>query len=103
VADDRDSWGKTTTQPWELATREESPNGGAERWLAGSEGAVAAYLNVGKTVKRGGSLDRSVAFIPRRRERGVCGLARRRSDAGVEPDRQSQARVGFPLLRVADG
>jgi hypothetical protein len=53
VADDRDSWGKTTTQPRELATREESPNGGAERRLAGSEGIPRCGENCEKGRKLG--------------------------------------------------
>jgi hypothetical protein len=102
MVDDHDSWGNTTAQPQALATRQESLNGREEQLLASDEGAVAAYLGMGKSYEKERKL-RSVAFIPRRRERGVCGPARQRPDAGIELDRQSQARLEFPLLGVADG
>jgi hypothetical protein len=52
--------------------RLESPNGGAERWLAGSEGAAVDYLSMGKSCEERGSFSRSVAFI-QGGERGWCG------------------------------
>jgi hypothetical protein len=54
MADDCDSWGKTTTRTHGLATRKESQNGAAERWLAGGEWAVAAYLGIGEKAMQGG-------------------------------------------------
>jgi hypothetical protein len=68
TVDDRDSWGKTTAHPWGLATREESPNGEAEQRLVGSEGAAAAYLDVGEKAAESGKLQPSNAFIAWRRE-----------------------------------
>jgi hypothetical protein len=58
-SDDSESWGKTTTQPQGLATREESPNGRAERRLASGERSAAAHLGIGeKGCERGRSFDR---------------------------------------------
>jgi hypothetical protein len=68
MVDDHDSWGNTTAQPQALATRQESLNGREEQLLASDEGAVAAYLGMGKSYEKERKL-RSVAFIPRRRER----------------------------------
>jgi hypothetical protein len=44
VANDRDSWGRTTARPRGLATWMESPNGGVKRWLISGEWTVVAYL-----------------------------------------------------------
>jgi hypothetical protein len=38
-ADDSESWGKTTAQPWGLPMQKESPNGGVKRRIADGEEA----------------------------------------------------------------
>jgi hypothetical protein len=55
VADDHDSWGKTAARTPGLTMREESPIGGAERWLAGGEGMAVAHLSIGGKQQKGGS------------------------------------------------
>jgi hypothetical protein len=74
--DDAKTWGKTTARTRGLARHEKSPNGEANQRLADGEGAVVAYLSVGEKQRKGGGFGQPVVFIPRRRERGVCGLAR---------------------------
>jgi hypothetical protein len=99
VVDDRDSWSKTTAQPRELATQEESPNGRAERRLAGSEGAAAAYLGTGKSYKKERKLGPAGHFYTQEeRERGVwsctSAIGRRHRVRPMEPSacRVSPAR-----------
>jgi hypothetical protein len=67
--DDAETWGKMTAWTQGLARREESPTDMATQFLAGSEGAVAAYLGVGEKQQEAGSFHQPVAFIARRRER----------------------------------
>jgi hypothetical protein len=56
VADDRNSWGKTSAWTWGLAMCEESPNGGVEQQLVGGKGMAAAHLNMGKSYEKGRKL-----------------------------------------------
>jgi hypothetical protein len=48
VADDGDSWGKTTARTQGLAMRKEKGNGGAKWWLASGERRAVSYLAHGK-------------------------------------------------------
>jgi hypothetical protein len=48
VADDDETWGKTTARPRRLATRKESRNSAAKRWLAGGEWETTYHLGIGE-------------------------------------------------------
>jgi hypothetical protein len=56
MADDDDSWGKTTARSRGLATSKESQNGGVKQQLAGGERQVVAYLMDGKRMVMGKNL-----------------------------------------------
>jgi hypothetical protein len=77
-SDDGEPWCKTTARPWGLATQKESPNDRAKRRLANGEGAVAAYLGMGKSYEKRGSFGWPVAFIGGGEREGCCHPARRR-------------------------
>jgi hypothetical protein len=83
--------------------REESPNGGAERWLAGGKGTVASHLSVGEKAAKRGKLQPPSAFIDGGERRGDCGPARRRQGTGGLPVRRQHGARWFPLSWVSDG
>jgi hypothetical protein len=56
-ADDGDTWGKTTTRSWGLATSKELANGGAKRRLAGGEWWVVSHLGIEEINGERGSFD----------------------------------------------
>jgi hypothetical protein len=69
--DDGETWGQRSARTRRLARRKESLIGGAMRRLAGSEGAVAAYLSEGKRCAKGRMLRPASGIYSRRREREV--------------------------------
>jgi hypothetical protein len=81
MADDGDSWGKTTTQPRRSATRKESRNGAAKQRLAGGECVVAASLGVVKSCRKRGKFRSPAPFIGGGERGGVGGPARRHRGA----------------------
>jgi hypothetical protein len=97
VADDHDSWGKTTARTQGLVMRDKSPNGGVERWLAGSDGTAAAHLIIGEKVVEKGKLRLPSAFIARGEREGVT-VALHIGDQALAACRSgsTMARAGFP-------
>jgi hypothetical protein len=63
VADDHDSWGKTTARTQGFTMR------GVEQWLASDEGMVAAHLSVGEKAAERGKLQLPSTFIAGGRHR----------------------------------
>jgi hypothetical protein len=69
TADDRNSWGETTTRTLGLATRKESRNGVAKWCLAGGECTAASYLGKEKSYAKGRKLWLAGGIYSRSRER----------------------------------
>jgi hypothetical protein len=103
MADDRDSWGKRTTQLPGSAMHEESPNSRVEWQLIDGAGAAAAYLSVGKSWENGRKLWLAEHFYtPEERERCVVPYVDDRTPAS---SRSGGARrtSGFPCSESVTG
>jgi hypothetical protein len=95
--------GKTTAQPRQLAMRKESPNGGANRQLAGDEGVAVAHLNIRKKSAERGKLWPGTPFIGEGERGGVRGPTRRWRSANSLPVRRGYDARWLPYPRSLTG
>jgi hypothetical protein len=79
--------------------REESSNGGVERWLASDEGMVGAHLSIGEKAPQRGKLRPPSAFIVRAEREEVIMVPH----VGDKAPAACRSRVGFPYLGSLTG